>query len=121
MFAQVKALFIPGFYLSAAGSACFLAATLAYVAELFPTEIRATLSSLVLAAQVAAGSLGLVIVGAAAGRVSPSLLLLVGGVGLAGSVLLLRGLPETRGRDLIGHARPSAPLPAVVHPAAAAA
>lgn len=123
MFAQVKALFIPGFYLSAAGSACFLAATLAYVAELFPTEIRATLCSLVLAAQVAAGSLGLVIVGAAAGRVSPSLLLLVGGVGLAGSVLLLRRLPETRGRDLIGHVRPPLPLPlpAAVHPAAAAA
>jgi MFS family permease len=114
MFTRMPGLFIPGFYLSAAGSACFFASTIAYVAELFPTEIRATLSSLVVAAQVAAGSLGLVVVGAFAGTVSPSHLLFVGGVLLGLSVLILRRLPETHGRDLIGHTRPAlVPVPAV--------
>lgn len=111
MFTQMPGLFIPGFYLSAAGSACFFASTIAYVAELFPTEIRATLSSLVVAAQVAAGSLGLVIVGTLAGWVSPSHLLFVGGALLGLSVLLLRRLPETHGRDLIGQVQAPALMP----------
>lgn len=118
MFTQASSLFIPGFFLSAAGSACFFASTIAYVAELFPTEIRATLSALVVAAQVAAGSLGLVVVGALAGTVDPSLLLLVGGAVLSASVLLLRRLPETHGRDLVGHSRPPKML---ARPAVAAA
>ena len=74
--------------------------TLAYVAELFPTELRATLSSVVIACQVAAGSLGLALVGAVSGAVSTSLTMIVLGGSLMASLLLLRGLPEARGRDL---------------------
>ena len=106
MFTEMPGLFIPGFFLSAAGSACFLAVTLAYLAELFPTEIRATLTSLVISCQVAAGSVGLVLLGALSGIVSPSLLLFVGGAALTGSLVFLRGLPEVRGCDVIGVARP---------------
>jgi hypothetical protein len=75
--------------------------TLAYVAELFPTELRATLSAVVIACQVAAGSLGLALLGVLTGVVNPSLAMLILGSALLLSVLLLRGLPETRGRDLI--------------------
>lgn len=101
VFTRVEGLFIPGFFLATAGSACFLAVTLAYVAELFPTEVRATLSSLVVSCQVAAGSLGLVLSGALAGVAEPSTVMLVGAGALAASVPLLRWLPEAAGRDLI--------------------
>src|SRR6185295_19893279 len=58
MFTQVRGLFAPGFFLAAAGGACFIAVTLAYLAELLPTEIRATLTAFAVACQVAAGSVG---------------------------------------------------------------
>jgi len=101
MFTQVRGLFAPGFFLAAAGGACFIAVTLAYLAELFPTEIRATLTAFAVACQVAAGSLGLAVVGGLSGVVSPSLLMVILGGALLASLLLLRGLPEVRGCDLI--------------------
>jgi len=87
-----------------------MAVTVAYLAELFPTEIRATLISVVLSCQVAAGSLGLVIVGALAGVVQPSSVMLLAGGALVASLLLLRRLPEVAGCDLIHAAHaPAAP------------
>jgi MFS family permease len=101
IFTGERALFIPGFFLDAAAGACFVTVTLAYVAELFPTEVRATLSSIIIACQVAAGSLGLALIGAIGGVVDYSLAMLILGGALLSSMLLLRGLPETHGRDLI--------------------
>jgi len=101
IFTEAEGLFIPGFFLATAGAACFLAVTLPYLAELFPTEIRATLIAVVLSCQVAAGSLGLVIVGALASVVQPSSVMLVAGGALVASLLLLRRLPEVGGCDLI--------------------
>jgi MFS family permease len=101
IFTGQRGLFVPGFYLDAAAGACFVTVTLAYVAELFPTELRATLSSVVIACQVAAGSLGLALLGALSGVVSISLAMMILGGSLLASLLLLRHLPETLGRDLI--------------------
>ena len=108
IFTGQRSLFIPGFFLAAAAGACFVTVTLAYVAELFPTEVRATLGSVVISCQVAAGSLGLAVVGASAGAISSSVMMLILGGSLMASLLLLRGLPEGRGRDLI---RPDPPEP----------
>ena len=103
IFTGQRSLFIPGFFLNAAAGACFVTVTLAYVGELFPTEVRATLSSVVIACQVAAGSLGLALLGAIGGVVDSSFAMLILGGGLLAAILLLRGLPETHGRDLIHH------------------
>jgi MFS family permease len=108
IFTGQRSLFIPGFFLAAAAGACFVTVTLAYVAELFPTEVRATLSAVVISCQVAAGSIGLAVVGAVAGTISSSLMMLILGGSLMASLLLLRGLPEGRGRDLI---HPDGPEP----------
>jgi MFS family permease len=101
IFSEVRVLFAPGFWLAAAANATMLAVAFAYLAELFPTELRATLTSVVVAAQVACGSLGLLLVGALAGAVDSSLQLAVGGVVAMPVLLLLRGLPETRGSDVV--------------------
>lgn len=101
VFTQVPALFPPGFFLLAAAGSCFIAASLAYMAELFPTEVRASLCAFVLTCQVAAGSVGLVVLGGLAAVVSPYLLLLILGGCLTTAVLALVGLPETACRDLV--------------------
>jgi putative MFS transporter len=101
IFTEVRPLFVPGFWLAVAANAALLAVAYAYMAELFPTELRATLTSIVVATQVASGSLGLLVVGALAGAVSTSVLLAVGGLCVLPVILLLRGLPETRGSDLV--------------------
>jgi putative MFS transporter len=111
VFTEVPALFPPGFFLLATAGSCFLAASVAYMAELFPTEVRATTSAFVLVCQVVSGSIGLVVIGALAGVVSTSLMLLVMGACLAPAVLALRGLPETSGTDLVGGGR-GMPAPA---------
>ena len=105
VFTQVPALFAPGFFLLAAAGSCFLAASVAYVAELFPTEIRASLTAFVLVCQVAAGSIGLAVLGGLAAVVSPYLLLLIMGGCLTTALLALRGLPETTRRDLVEERR----------------
>ena len=101
VFTEVRSLFPPGLFLLTAAGSCFAAASVAYVAELFPTEVRATTAAFVLACQVVAGSVGLALLGGLAGVVSPSLLLIVLGGCLAPAALALRGLPETARRDLI--------------------
>jgi MFS family permease len=112
VFTQMPALFAPGFFLLAAAGSCFLAASVAYIAELFPTEVRASLTSFVLVCQVAAGSLGLVVLGGLASVVSPYLLMLVLGGCLVAALLALRGLPETARRDLVEEDRLGRTLPA---------
>jgi MFS family permease len=109
VFTQVPALFPPGFFLLAAAGSCFIAASLAYMAELFPTEVRASLCAFVLTCQVAAGSVGLVVLGGLSAVVSPYLLLLILGGCLTTAVLALRGLPETARRDLVSD-RETGPL-----------
>jgi putative MFS transporter len=109
VFTQVPALFPPGFFLLAAAGSCFIAASLAYMAELFPTEVRASLCAFVLTCQVAAGSVGLVVLGGLSAVVSPYLLLLILGACLTTAVLALRGLPETARRDLVSD-RETGPL-----------
>jgi len=101
IFTEVRLLFAPGFWVAAGASAAVLAVGYAYLSELFPTELRATLTSIVVAAQIAGGSLGLLIVGALGGAIDTSLQLVVGGLLAAPVVLLLRGLPETRGTDVV--------------------
>jgi len=101
IFSEVRALFAPGFFVAAGANAALLAVVYAYLAELFPTELRATLTSVVVAIQVACGSLGLLLVGALSGVVSTSLVLAIGGVFVAPVILLLRGLPETQGADVV--------------------
>lgn len=101
VFTEVRSLFPPGLFLLTVAGSCFAAASVAYIAELFPTEVRATTTAFVLACQVVAGSVGLAVLGGLAGVVSPSLLLIVLGGCLAPAALALRGLPETARRDLI--------------------
>jgi MFS family permease len=101
MFSEVRPLFTPGFWVAAASNAAVLAVGYAYLAELFPTELRATLTSIVIAAQIAGGSLGLLLIAALAGAVDTSLQLVVGGLLATPVILLLRGLPETRGADVV--------------------
>jgi MFS family permease len=101
IFTEVEALFVPGFWLAASASAAVLAVGFAYLAELFPTELRATLTSVVIAAQIVGGSIGLLLVAALAGAVDTSLQLAVGGIAALPAILLLRGLPETRGADVV--------------------
>lgn len=119
VFTEVEALFAPGFFLLATAGSCFIAASVAYMAELFPTEVRATTGAFLMSCQVLAGSVGLAVLGGLAGVVSTSLLLIILGGCLAPAVFALRGLPETARRDLV-HAPPAPGLPAgpAVAPAA---
>jgi len=101
VFTEVRALFAPGFFLLAAAGSCFAASSVAYMAELFPTEVRATTSAFVLVCQVVAGSVGLAVLGGLSGVISSSLLMLILGACLAPAVLALRGLPETARNDIV--------------------
>ena len=123
VFTQVPALFPPGFFLLAAAGSCFIAASLAYMAELFPTEVRASLCAFVLTCQVAAGSVGLVVPRRPRRRgqplppaADPGRLPDDRGAGAG-------GLPETACRDLVADRRPArsprAPAPAPDPPAGA--
>jgi MFS family permease len=101
IFTEVRFLFAPGFWVAACANAAVLAVGYAYLSELFPTELRATLTSIVIAAQIAGGSLGLLVIGALAGAVDTSLQLVIGGLAAAPVIMLLRDLPETRGSDVV--------------------
>lgn len=69
---------------------------------MFPTEVRATLSSFAITLQIAVGSVGLVLVSALSGAIGPYTVML----GLAAAEMLATlgvvGLPETSGADVIG-------------------
>jgi len=104
VFTEQRWLFAPGFFLLAASDAAVQSARATFVAELFPTEVRATLASFVNAVTVAAGSLGLVLAGALAGVVDPSVTIFGLAAVCAASALALRRLPETAGCDVHGEA-----------------
>ncbi|HZA88671.1 MAG TPA: MFS transporter [Solirubrobacterales bacterium] len=101
IFSEVRLMFAPGFWVAAGSNAAVLAVGYAYLSELFPTELRATLTSIVIAAQIAGGSLALLLIGALAGAIDTSLQLVLGGLAATPVILLLRDLPETRGSDVI--------------------
>jgi MFS family permease len=107
VFTEQRWLFAPGFFLLTGADAGLASVRPAYISELFPTEVRATLLSFVFAVVVAAGSLGLVIVGVLDGTwtVRTSIYAL-SAVMLAG-LAAMRGLPETVGVDVIRAEQPS--------------
>ncbi len=104
VFSGRPALYAPGFFLMAGADAAVHAARSAYVCELFPTEVRATVAALAGAVVVASGSAGLLITGVLAGVVDPYVTVVVLALAAGASALLLRGLPETAGVDLIAPA-----------------
>lgn len=101
VFTEVRALFAPGWFCAVGAYACLTAVVLAYLAELFPTEVRAGLSSFAITAQVVAGSIGLGLVAGFGALVGHSAVMVVLAVALLPSLLLLRPLPETAGRDVV--------------------
>jgi len=94
--------FAPGWMVFVFGQAVIAGCWLAYVSELVPTEVRATVGSIVVSVQVAAGSAGLAlssVLGSsprASGRVVAWL-----GVASAATLVAFWALPETSGRDMI--------------------
>ncbi|HUQ40792.1 MAG TPA: MFS transporter [Acidimicrobiales bacterium] len=104
VFTEVRALYAPGFFLLAGADAAIQSVKTAYVSELFPTEVRATLASFIGAVSVCAGSLGLVVVGLLAGFIDTSASLALMAVACTATVLVIRRLPETVGIDVIGPA-----------------
>lgn len=103
VFSEQRGLFAPGFFLIAGADAALAAVRPAYLSELFPTEVRATLLAFVFGVVVAAGSVGLVVVGALDGTVSTRTAI----GGLVAAMLLglisMRHMPETAGADVIGN------------------
>lgn len=102
VFTEVRLLFVPGWFCAVGAYACLQAVVLAYLAELFPTELRATLTALVISAQVVSGSVGLAVVaglGEAFDDTSGPMVVLA--LLLIPCVALLRRLPETAGRDVV--------------------
>lgn len=101
VFSGGRWLFAPGFFLLTGADAGLAAVRPAYLSELFPTEVRATLLSFVFAVVVAAGSVGLVVVGLFDGLLSTRTTIFgLAAVMLAG-LAAIRGLPETAGADVI--------------------
>ena len=106
VFSEERALFAPGFFVLTGADAGLVAVRPSYLSELFPTEVRATLASFVLAVIVAAGSLGLVVVGVLEGVWSTRAVIAVLAVVMLAGLAAVRGLPETAGADVIGTASP---------------
>ena len=101
LFSEERWLFAPGFFIMSASDAGLASVRPAYLSELFPTEVRATLLAFVFGVIVAAGSIGLVVVGVLDGVVSTRTAIFgLSGVMLAG-LAAMRGMPETAGADVI--------------------
>jgi MFS family permease len=108
VFSEERWLFAPGFFITSGSDAGLASVRPAYLSELFPTEVRATLLAFVFGVIVAAGSVGLVVVGALDGVVSTRVAIAgLAGVMIAG-LAAMRGLPETAGADVIGAREPAA-------------
>jgi MFS family permease len=102
VFSEERWLFAPGFFLLTGADAGLASVRPSYLSEMFPTEVRATLLAFVFAVVVAAGSIGLVVVGVLEGVASTRTAIFgLVGVMLVG-LLALRRLPETVGADVIG-------------------
>jgi MFS family permease len=108
VFTELRVLYAPGFFLLAGADAAVQAVRTAFVGELFPTEVRATLASFVGAVNVAAGSMGLVIVGVLSSTVDSSTVIVALALCCTATVVLTRKLPETAGIDVINSAQASA-------------
>ena len=107
VFTQQRWLFAPGFFLLTGADAGLVAVRPAYISELFPTEVRATLLSFIFGVVVAAGSLGLVFVGALDGTLTTrTSIYILSAVMLAG-LAAMRGLPESVGADVIRAEQPT--------------
>lgn len=104
VFSEVRWLFAPGYYLALMGVSAFQAVSFAYLAELFPTEVRASLASFAITLQIAMGSLGLVLVSTLSAAVGPyRVMLVLAAVDVVATVAVV-GLPETAGTDVLGDA-----------------
>jgi MFS family permease len=101
VFSEQRALFAPGFFLLAGADAGLIALRPAFVSELFPTEVRATLLSFIFGVLVAGGSLGLVVVGVLAGPVGTTPTLLALTAVMVACLVALRRLPEPVGSDVV--------------------
>ena len=94
--------YAPGWFGFVFGQAILAACWLTYVGELVPTEVRATVNSIVVAVQVAGGSVGLAMSSAFGETPSESgrITVWIGAMSVATLVVLWR-LPEAAGRDMI--------------------
>lgn len=101
VFSEERWLFAPGFFILTGSDAGLAAVRPAYLSELFPTEVRATLLAFVFGVIVAAGSLGLVVVGVLDGVVSNGIAIAGLCAVMIGGLAAMRGLPETAGNDVI--------------------
>jgi len=107
VFTEQRWLFAPGFFLLTGADAGLASVRPAYISELFPTEVRATLLSFVFAVVVAAGSLGLVIVGVLEGTWTVRTSIYALSALMLAGLAAMRGLPETVGADVIRAEQPS--------------
>jgi MHS family alpha-ketoglutarate permease-like MFS transporter len=101
VFSHLPVLFVPGWFCAVGGYACLNAVVLAYLAELFPTEVRAGLTAVAVTTQVVAGSVGLGIVAGLGSLIGRSTVMVLLGVAILPALALLRALPETVGRDVV--------------------
>ena len=117
MFSGGRWAYAPGWYLMAGGQACITALAFAYIAELVPTEIRATVTAFIVSCITVGGSVGL----AVSATLIPdhiddaTLMRIFALVGVAG-LALTWVLPETVGQDVIAgydDEPPVNPTPAV--------
>lgn len=103
MFGGGESWYAVGWFGFALGQAMIAGCWVAFVSELVPTEVRATVSSLVVSMQVAAGSVGLVVASTVgesireSGRVGAWM-----GIVSIASLGVLWRLPEVAGRDVVG-------------------
>ncbi len=102
VFSEQRWLFAPGFFMMTGADAGLAAVRPAYLSELFPTEVRATLLSFVFAVIVAAGSLGLVLVGLLDAVWTTRTSVIALAVVMVAGLAAVRRLPETAGADVIG-------------------
>ncbi len=94
--------YVAGFYLMVFGQACITALYLAYVSELVPTEVRATVVSFIVSCNIGGGSIGLLAAAVLAPRFMTTghALWFFAALSMC-SLITLRWLPETAGRDVI--------------------
>jgi len=102
MFHGGEGWFAPGWFAFVVGQAMIAGCWLAFVSELVPTEVRATVTSVVVSLQVAAGSVGLAVASLVgeSPRSSGQVAVVIGVVAVAGLAVLWR-LPEVAGRDVV--------------------
>lgn len=101
VFTEQRWLFAPGFFLLTGADAGLASVRPAYISELFPTEVRATLLSFIFGVVVAAGSLGLVFVGLLEGTWTTRTCIYVMSAVMLAGLAAMRGLPESVGADVI--------------------